>query len=67
MIKSKTVAGLALLLLMLATASVCFGKGKVLFEEDFEEGEIDKDVWIPTGSWKIVDGVSDCFVYRPPW
>jgi len=45
--------------LMLATASVCFSAGKILFEEDFEAGEIDENVWIPSGTWQIIDGVLD--------
>ena len=43
--------------LMLAAASVCFGE--ILFEDDFEAGEIDTDVWIPAPTWQIVDGVLD--------
>ena len=39
---------------MLATASVCSGKGEILFEEDFEAG-IDENVWIPAGTWQIID------------
>ena len=44
--------------LMLATAPVCFGAGKILFEEDFEEG-IDEDIWIPAATWQIIDGTLD--------
>ena len=61
MVKSRTFPGLALLLsaLMLATVSICFGAGKILFEEDFEAGEIDENVWIPANTWQVVDGVLD--------
>ena len=45
--------------LMLATAPVCFGGGKILFFDDFETGEIDENLWIPANSWQIVDGVLD--------
>ena len=46
-------------MLMLATVPVCFGAGKILFEEDFEAGKIDKAVWVPTPTWQVVDGVLD--------
>ena len=62
MIKSRREAFIFLpflaFLLMLATVSVCFGAGKILFEEDFEAG-IDENVWIPAASWQIIDGVLD--------
>ena len=45
--------------LMLATAPVCFGEGKILFEEDWETGEIDENVWVPADTWQIMDGVLD--------
>lgn len=63
MIKSrrKVVAGLAFLFFVsiLVAASVCLGKGQILFEEDFEAGKIDKNVWVPAPTWKVVDGVLD--------
>jgi len=45
---------------MLITTSVCFGEGEILFQEDFEAAELDKDKWVPDEtSWSIVDGVLD--------
>jgi len=45
--------------LMLANISVCFGAGEILFEEDFEAGEIDENVWVPADTWQVIDGVLD--------
>lgn len=45
--------------LMLVNTAVCFGKGEVLFEDDFEAAEIDEDLWIPAPTWVITDGVLD--------
>ena len=44
--------------LTLTTTSVCWGAGEILFEEDFESG-LDENVWIPAGTWKIIDGTLD--------
>ena len=44
--------------LTLTTTSVCWGAGEILFEEDFEAG-LDENVWIPAGTWKIIDGTLD--------
>ena len=61
MVKLKIFPGLVLLLsaLMLATVSVCFGKGqgRILFEEDFKAKQIDENIWVPGPTWEIVDGV----------
>ena len=43
----------------LVAVSVCFGKGQILFEEDFEAGKIDEELWVPAPTWKVVDGVLD--------
>jgi len=43
--------------LMLVSASVCFGE--ILFQEDWESGVIDENIWIPAPSWQIIDGVLD--------
>jgi hypothetical protein len=50
---------IALLTIMLATIPVCFGKGEILFKDDFSAKDIDKGLWAPAPSWKIVDGVLD--------
>ena len=44
--------------LTLTTTSVCWGAGEILFEEDFESG-LDENVWIPAGTWKIMEGTLD--------
>ena len=44
-----------------ANTDNCFcllGAGEILFEEDFESG-LDENVWIPAGTWKIIDGTLD--------
>ena len=41
--------------LMLVSVSVCFGQ--ILFQEDWESGVIDENIWIPGPAWEIVDGV----------
>ena len=43
--------------LMLVSAPVCFGQ--ILFQEDWESGEIDENIWIPAPGWQIIDGVLD--------
>ena len=43
--------------LMLVSVSVCFGD--ILFQEDWESGVIDENIWIPATSWQIIDGVLD--------
>ena len=48
-----------LAVLMLTTIPVCFGKGEILFEDDFNANEVDDSLWIPAPSWKIIDGVLD--------
>ena len=45
--------------LMLTSTSICWGAGKILFEEDFEAKKINKDVWLPSPTWKIIDGTLD--------
>jgi len=59
MVKLKAFPGLALLLsaLMLTEVSVCFGKGEILFKEDFRADQIDERVWVPGPTWEIVDEV----------
>ena len=61
MIKSRALTGLALFLsaFIFAGTSICFGAGQILFEEDWESGEIDEDIWIPAPGWQIVDGALD--------
>jgi hypothetical protein len=44
---------------ILVISSICFGGGEILFEEDWESGEIDEDIWIPAPGWQIVDGALD--------
>jgi len=46
---------LFLSVLMLVFASVCFGQ--IIFQEDWESGVIDENIWIPGPEWKIVDGM----------
>jgi len=48
-----------LTVLMLATVTVCFGKGEILFKDDFSAKDVDKSLWVPAPSWKIVDGALD--------
>jgi len=43
--------------LMLVSASVCFGQ--ILFQEDWEAGAIDENVWIPAPGWQVINGVLD--------
>ena len=38
-------------------ATLCVGD--VLFEEDFEGGDIDRDKWIPAPTWSVDDGALD--------
>ena len=59
MFKSGILVFLAFLLSasMLITTSVCFGKGEILFQEDFEADDFDENKWVPDASWSIVDGV----------
>ena len=45
--------------LTLTTAPICWGAGKILFEEDFEAKKINKGVWLPSPTWKIIDGTLD--------
>jgi len=45
--------------LILAIVPVSFGKGEILFEDDFSAKDVNKDLWVPAPSWKIVDGVLD--------
>jgi len=48
-----------LLLVLMLSTSVCLAGGEVLFQEDFDSGELDTNKWIPDGTWSIVDGVLD--------
>ncbi len=41
-----------ILILIYAPLSV----GEVLFEDDFEKGDIDKGKWAPTGGWNLDGG-----------
>jgi hypothetical protein len=54
-----TVFALLLSAFVLVITSICFGAGKILFEEDWEEGKIDEKVWIPAATWSVIDGVMD--------
>ena len=40
-----------LFILISVYAPLCVGE--VLFEDDFEKNEIDKNKWAPTGGWKL--------------
>jgi len=57
--RTFTVFTLLLSVFILVITSICFGGGKILFQEDWESGNIDKDIWIPAPGWKVVDGVLD--------
>jgi len=61
MTKLRTFTGFALLIsvFILVITSICFGGGEILFQEDWESGVIDEDIWIPAPSWQIIDGVLD--------
>ena len=40
-----------IVVLMMASAAVCFGD--ILFQDDFEEGNLDTKKWVGAGAWKI--------------
>ena len=59
--KMRTIATIIVIsaVLMFAAIQVSFGKGEILFEDDFNANEVDDSLWIPAPTWKIVDGVLD--------
>jgi hypothetical protein len=48
-----------LAVLMLVAIPVSFGKGEILLKDDFSKKDVDKSLWTPAPSWKIIDGALD--------
>jgi len=47
--------GLSVLIFGLSVLLVSVAPAQILFEDDFESGDVDKDKWVGAASWKVVD------------